>query len=342
MNNTNINHHPHNDQADRSTSSEISSAHLKPHQNLQQHNQQQHHQHQSHHNPNSWFGLMPSMIQRPNYTGVDKLILAAMMEESANTAAMARVQHHEQQQQQQHTQLSLAQQPPPSGYIPCGRGIGYLHMRDNSMEVPTPSNKSELDLYRLLERANLLAYYGTFLSFGGDDVQQLSDADEDEFLEIMSLVGMTRKPLHVRRMQKALIEWRETRNSESAFKIPSSGHVIDTSSLFTSESQRRRQPSPDPSLLVESPATTPNSLKSMSVTSPDSKRSGPRPGHQLYQQNQQCPLPHEVLIGAPKRPRLMDSIITHEKRAKIGSEEPSEANNELQQQPNHHREQSWE
>lgn len=42
---------------------------------------------------------------------------------------------------------------------------------------------------------------------GGDDVQQLCDAGEEEFLEIMALVGMAAKPLHVRRFQKALQEW---------------------------------------------------------------------------------------------------------------------------------------
>ena len=42
---------------------------------------------------------------------------------------------------------------------------------------------------------------------GGDDVQQLCDAGEEEFLEIMALVGMASKPLHVRRLQKSLHEW---------------------------------------------------------------------------------------------------------------------------------------
>lgn len=45
------------------------------------------------------------------------------------------------------------------------------------------------------------------LFLGGDDVQQLCDAGEEEFLEIMALVGMANKPLHVRRLQKALQEW---------------------------------------------------------------------------------------------------------------------------------------
>lgn len=44
-------------------------------------------------------------------------------------------------------------------------------------------------------------------SLGGDDVQQLCEAGEEEFLEIMALVGMASKPLHVRRLQKALHEW---------------------------------------------------------------------------------------------------------------------------------------
>lgn len=52
---------------------------------------------------------------------------------------------------------------------------------------------------------------------GGDDVQQLCDAGEEEFLEIMSLVGMASKPLHVRRLQKSLQEWV---TNPIKFKIP--------------------------------------------------------------------------------------------------------------------------
>ncbi|XP_060677009.1 NGFI-A-binding protein 2-like [Hemiscyllium ocellatum] len=70
-----------------------------------------------------------------------------------------------------------------------------------------PRTLGELQLYRVLQRAHLLPYYNTFIQQGGDDVQQLSEADEEEFLEIMSLVGMATKPLHVRRLQKALQEW---------------------------------------------------------------------------------------------------------------------------------------
>ncbi|XP_037077156.1 NGFI-A-binding protein homolog [Pollicipes pollicipes] len=70
-----------------------------------------------------------------------------------------------------------------------------------------PTNESELQLYRVLQHANLLSYYHIFISQGGDDVQQLCEAGEEEFLEIMALVGMASKPLHVRRLQKALQEW---------------------------------------------------------------------------------------------------------------------------------------
>lgn len=68
-----------------------------------------------------------------------------------------------------------------------------------------------------MQNASLLLYYDTLLEMGGDDVQQLCDAGEEEFLEIMSLVGMASKPLHVRRFQKSLQEWV---TNPTKFKIP--------------------------------------------------------------------------------------------------------------------------
>ncbi|ESN99039.1 hypothetical protein HELRODRAFT_162517 [Helobdella robusta] len=68
-------------------------------------------------------------------------------------------------------------------------------------------SKSEWILFKVLEKANLLQYYDNFISQGGDDVTQLCEASEDEFLEIMALVGMSSRPLHVRRLQKVLKEW---------------------------------------------------------------------------------------------------------------------------------------
>ncbi|XP_041131248.1 NGFI-A-binding protein 2-like [Polyodon spathula] len=70
-----------------------------------------------------------------------------------------------------------------------------------------PRTLGELQLHCVLQRANLLSYYDTFLQQGGDDVQQLCEAGEEEFLEIMALVGMATRPLHVRRLQRALREW---------------------------------------------------------------------------------------------------------------------------------------
>ena len=81
---------------------------------------------------------------------------------------------------------------------------GYVHLSawiqnqlictDVFFTQVTQVNVHEMDLKKLLHT-------------GGDDVQQLCEAGEDEFLEIMALVGMASKPLHVRRLQKALQEW---------------------------------------------------------------------------------------------------------------------------------------
>lgn len=76
-----------------------------------------------------------------------------------------------------------------------------------AMSVLLPRSLGELQLYRILQKANLLCYYEAFIQQGGDDVQQLCEAGEEEFLEIMALVGMATKPLHVRRLQKALRDW---------------------------------------------------------------------------------------------------------------------------------------
>ncbi|XP_061464189.1 NGFI-A-binding protein 1 isoform X2 [Rhineura floridana] len=75
------------------------------------------------------------------------------------------------------------------------------------MATALPRTLGELQLYRILQKANLLLYFDAFIQQGGDDVQQLCEAGEEEFLEIMALVGMASKPLHVRRLQKALRDW---------------------------------------------------------------------------------------------------------------------------------------
>ncbi|NXS64725.1 NAB2 protein, partial [Pandion haliaetus] len=64
---------------------------------------------------------------------------------------------------------------------------------------------------------------------GGDDVQQLCEAGEEEFLEIMALVGMATKPLHVRRLQKALREWA---SNPGLFSQPVSAVPVSSIPLF--------------------------------------------------------------------------------------------------------------
>uniref|UniRef100_H9H7C8 NGFI-A binding protein 2 n=1 Tax=Monodelphis domestica TaxID=13616 RepID=H9H7C8_MONDO len=100
--------------------------------------------------------------------------------------------------------------PSPPAEQPPGGGDSARRTPQPRANTPTmalPRTLGELQLYRVLQRANLLSYYETFIQQGGDDVQQLCEAGEEEFLEIMALVGMATKPLHVRRLQKALREW---------------------------------------------------------------------------------------------------------------------------------------
>ncbi|CAG5056911.1 unnamed protein product [Parnassius apollo] len=117
-----------------------------------------------------------------------------------------------------------------------------------------------------MQRASLLAYYDTLLEMGGDDVQQLCDAGEEEFLEIMALVGMASKPLHVRRLQKALQEWV---NNPALFQIPIVPNICPTENPFIQCNQR----------LLNIPPTIPNVLP-RTVASPESSRPmySPSPG----------------------------------------------------------------
>nr|XP_037868032.1 NGFI-A-binding protein homolog isoform X2 [Bombyx mori] len=128
-----------------------------------------------------------------------------------------------------------------------------------------PSNEAELQLYRVMQRASLLAYYDTLLEMGGDDVQQLCDAGEEEFLEIMALVGMASKPLHVRRLQKALQEWV---NNPALFQIPIVPNLCPSENPFIQCNQR----------LINIPPAHPNVLP-RTVASPESRPMySPSPG----------------------------------------------------------------
>ncbi|KAI6184366.1 CBR-MAB-10 protein [Aphelenchoides bicaudatus] len=72
---------------------------------------------------------------------------------------------------------------------------------------------SEWQLQAVLFRAKLTQYYDTFIAQGGDDIDQLMECDETEFLEIMTLIGMATKPLHVRRLQRTLADFSKNRET---------------------------------------------------------------------------------------------------------------------------------
>lgn len=118
-----------------------------------------------------------------------------------------------------------------------------------------------------MQNASLLYYYDTLLEMGGDDVQQLCDAGEEEFLEIMSLVGMASKPLHVRRLQKSLQEWV---TNFSKFKVPlvpgedfevelSSPRVSSNHGVYMAENNESSRPiySPSSGEVCTVPAASP-------------------------------------------------------------------------------------
>lgn len=91
-------------------------------------------------------------------------------------------------------------------------------------ENTTQQNVVVCSLYSLLESAKLRDYYERFLQQGGDDIDQLCEATEDEFKEITKLVGMQTKPLHIRRLQKALVEfWTEKQRTGKKLRPNSLG-----------------------------------------------------------------------------------------------------------------------
>ncbi|GAA50040.1 NGFI-A-binding protein homolog [Clonorchis sinensis] len=101
---------------------------------------------------------------------------------------------------------------------PCGKSLGSM---EPSGEQPTLT-AGEFEVLCLLQRANLSQYFKAFIEHGmfakpltilwnftgGDDLRQLVDSmrDPEEFAELVKIVGMDKKPLHVRRLKKALEE----------------------------------------------------------------------------------------------------------------------------------------
>ena len=94
--------------------------------------------------------------------------------------------------------------PPPVGHS--------LRSHQDAKMTAAAGSAHLTDLKNLLERANLLQYLNSFTEQGCDDINQLCEADESEFKEICQLVGMASKPLHVKRLRKALDEYKAVRN----------------------------------------------------------------------------------------------------------------------------------
>ncbi|CAF2674986.1 unnamed protein product [Rotaria sp. Silwood2] len=59
---------------------------------------------------------------------------------------------------------------------------------------------------------SIILYY-IYISLGGDDLKQLAEAQNDDFQEIITLVGMVSKPLHIKRFKKALADYRQSMNN---------------------------------------------------------------------------------------------------------------------------------
>ncbi|XP_026675685.1 NGFI-A-binding protein homolog [Diaphorina citri] len=167
---------------------------------------------------------------------------------------------------------------------------------DKLVLTSTPNNEAELQLYRVMQRASLLAYYDTLLEMGGDDVQQLCEAGEEEFLEIMALVGMASKPLHVRRLQKALQEWT---TNPAMFQTPLVSPGLPSTNFLTRSL---------PSFLGTTPPLV-TSLSSPSVSSNVPLPSSPPPVESTSQNFSPGQSPAEVSSPLQLTPVLDDSQI---------------------------------
>ncbi|XP_054721558.1 uncharacterized protein LOC129231295 [Uloborus diversus] len=168
-------------------------------------------------------------------------------------------------------------QPPSASPVGNSTTNRILSRNTNGTIAMTsqPTNESELQLYRVLQRANLLSYYDTFICQGGDDVQQLCEAGEEEFLEIMALVGMASKPLHVRRLQKALQEWV---NNPAMFQTPLLPTVPQSHSPYpVSPGPPVVRPAPL-NLSQPSPVTSMQPSPPMPILSNSNSQSSPSPG----------------------------------------------------------------
>ncbi|XP_043471509.1 NGFI-A-binding protein homolog [Leptopilina heterotoma] len=181
----------------------------------------------------------------------------------------------------------LISSPPPTAPSQTGSGLPSARILSRNIngtlvQTSVPQNEAELQLYRVMQRASLLGYYDTLLEMGGDDVQQLCDAGEEEFLEIMALVGMASKPLHVRRLQKALQEWLTNPSLFQTPVVPTSTGNLKTCSAtgFSCISPRLQQANPTATILTTNSqsmtsASTPFVASHLSIASLPSRSVSP-------------------------------------------------------------------
>uniref|UniRef100_A0AC34FB86 Uncharacterized protein n=1 Tax=Panagrolaimus sp. ES5 TaxID=591445 RepID=A0AC34FB86_9BILA len=100
-------------------------------------------------------------------------------------------------------------QPGPASNLSNEQWAVFINQRMSGM--PNATTLPEWQLQAVLFHAKLTQYYDRFISLGGDDIDQLMQCDETEFLEIMRLIGMASKPLHVRRFQRTLADFSKDR-----------------------------------------------------------------------------------------------------------------------------------
>lgn len=136
------------------------------------------------------------------------------------------------------------------------------------MATSAAHKESEAELFNLLKSANLLDYYNNFIEQGGDDIHQFCDASEEEFKEMVSLVGMSAKPLHVRRLQKCLVEWKAKKARQGDQTPEKSSSWIDSWTPNQSPNVSRT-----PTTIVTAPTITTSSLKRKSSSSSNEKGS---------------------------------------------------------------------
>lgn len=137
-------------------------------------------------------------------------------------------------------------------------------------------------------------------------MRQLSEADEEEFIEIMGLVGMTQKPLHVRRLQKALVEWRADKRIEREQTGFRAGLCDDATSTIEGSLLHNSSASLSEASSMYQCCWTPAAVTMSHI---DRQHQQQAQAEELGQ----CLAPREVIVGAPKRPRLMDNL--HRRRA---------------------------